>query len=100
MSYPEDRQKARLTLSRFQGGLVWEFYKGIDVARDVGRGSSSTQHRVSHSMGVATRRHYCVKKLWIARICVANCCGSYIAGFSTDRARVSIAFLITGSVPN
>src|SRR4030095_4144146 len=100
MSYPEDRQKARLTLSRFQEGLVWRFYKGIDVARSAGRGSSPTQHRVSHSMWVATQLHYCVKKLWIARICAANCCGSYFAGFSTDRERVSIAFLITGSVPN
>ena len=40
------------------------------------------------------------KKLWIARICVATYCGSYVAGFSTDRKRVSIAFLITGSCSN
>ena len=45
-------------------------------------------------------RHYCVKKLWMARICIANCCGSYIAGFSTARASVSIAFCITGSFAN
>ena len=63
-------------------------------------GCCPTQHRVSHPMWVATRLHYCVKKLWIARICVANCCGSYVAGFSTDRESVSIAFLMASSFSN
>ena len=57
-----------------------------------------TQRRVSTGMEVSTRLRYRVKKLWIARICVANCCGSYIAGFSTDCESVSTAFLMAGSV--
>src|SRR6266498_3660008 len=47
------------------------------------------QHRVS-TVEVSTPLRYRVKKLCMARICVANCCGSYAAGFSTDRKRLSI----------